>query len=149
MVYFRKAIGKPFADILLEDVSPFYRYWALQNLYDENIHPVAITTLESDENTLAPVGTERKQPGRPKERHIRFRSKFPNPKKDCPIVCSNCTKRGHNKKTCHMKKAAEISANADGPDEDQKPAANGGEESTATEDDITEEELSLAMELLL
>jgi hypothetical protein len=164
MVYFRKVLGKPFADILLEDVSPFYTFWALQNLYDENVHPVAISTLEPDENTLAPVGVERRQPGRPKERRVRFRSKFTYPKKDCPIICSKCGRRGHNKKTCEIHKALEEAAKkriaekksaeraasaAAAAAADQKPAANGGEESTATEDDITEEELCLAMELLM
>jgi hypothetical protein len=109
-VYFRKVVGKTFADILREDVSPFYTFWALQNLYDENVHPVAISTIESDGMTLPPLGSEKRQPGRPKERHIRFRSVFANPKKDFLIICKKCGKRGHNKKTCAIHTALEEAA---------------------------------------
>ena len=49
--------------------------------------------LESDEITQPPAVTEKRQSDRPKERRYRFRSKFENPLKDCPIICKKCGKR--------------------------------------------------------
>jgi hypothetical protein len=159
--------NKNFQQILRENVSPFYTFWSLQNLYDENVNPVVINMLEPDEVTQPPVSTEKRQPGRPKNRRYRFRSIFANPFKDCPIICQKCGKRGHNKASCDIHTALETAAKkkavekkrAEKKAAQQNSAAsvvasvpastNLTENNEDNDEDVTEEEINLAMELLL
>ncbi len=167
MVFLRKMQNKNFQQILRENVSPFYTFWSLQNLYDENVNPVVINMLEPDEVTQPPVSTEKRQPGRPKNRRYRFRSIFANPFKDCPIICQKCGKRGHNKASCDIHTALETAAKkkavekkrAEKKAAQQNSAAsvvasvpastNLTENNEDNDEDVTEEEINLAMELLL
>ena len=76
-----------------------YNCRSLYHLYKKNIRPVIISTLTPDGTTLGPNKRKRNQPGRPRVKRIRYRSKFEKPE-DSTISCKLCTRKGHNQRTC-------------------------------------------------
>ena len=83
-------------------VSPYYTSRSLYYLFKRNIKPVVISTLKADGETSAPNKRRKNQPGRPKNKRMRYRSKFESAE-DSTIACSLCTRRGHNKRRCPYK----------------------------------------------
>lgn len=70
----------------------------------KNIKPVVLEQLAKDGVTKPPKYSGKRQAGRPKEKRLRKRSKFPDPS-NSPIVCSRCGGRGHNIRGCKVDQA--------------------------------------------
>jgi SWIM zinc finger len=95
---YRKWEEKDLNYVLENVVHVFYRYDCVQKLFQHNVFPTCIDNATYDGETKPPRVTGR-QAGRPRTKRIRRRSEFLDPEKS-PITCSECGKKGHNKRTC-------------------------------------------------
>jgi hypothetical protein len=95
MAYNRIIEKKSFKDILEMPLNPYYTYQLLSKLYKENIFPVIIDSLTSDNTTKPPIQSEKRPAGRPKTKREQKRRRS-----EITVTCSNCGIDGHNKKTC-------------------------------------------------
>ena len=95
MAYYRIIEEKNLKEIFDLPFCQYYSYQYLYKLYKENINPVIIEVLPNDNETKPPPINRKRQAGRPPTKRIRKRSKT-----GVTIKCSNCTKPGHNRKTC-------------------------------------------------
>jgi hypothetical protein len=93
--YYRVIENKSCKEILDMPYNPYYGYQYLNNLYKDNINPVVIDTLSSDNTTMPPPKTNKRQPGRRSNKRKQRRSFSEN-----TVHCSNCGQKGHNKKRC-------------------------------------------------
>lgn len=96
MCYYRSVEGLSFKEVLELPHSPYYSYNTLGKLYKDNIKPVIVHQLESDNETLPPPLNNKRQAGRPAIRRKRKRSKT-----EKTVVCSKCRKPGHNAIGCN------------------------------------------------
>jgi hypothetical protein len=96
---YRKWYEKDFEYVLQNLVHPYYTFEYVQKLYKSNIYPVCVDNINYDGTTKPPVVRGR-QPGRPRTKRIRRRSEF-LAEDDSPVTCSECGRRGHNKRTCN------------------------------------------------
>jgi hypothetical protein len=80
-------------------ISPYYSYGYHQELFASNFNPVPVELLVKDGVTLAPVRNNKRQTGRPPSIRLRKRFKFSNTD-ESPIICANCKRKGHNRRTC-------------------------------------------------
>ena len=108
LAYFRNYARMSLRDVLEQTVAPYYNCRSLYFLWKNNICPVIISTLDSEPTALPPFVEEKvkRQTGRPQKKRFRPRSKYPDPE-DSKIVCKKCGDRGHNSKTCEIRKAIE------------------------------------------
>ena len=104
MAFYRNHELLTFDKIVSTKVSGYYNYDSLQQLYNDNISTVSLSTLVNDGITLPPNYTRKRQAGRPKKKRLRKRSKYEKPE-DSIIVCSICNQHGHNKRTCETRRA--------------------------------------------
>ena len=131
-----------------EHVHYYYRYKALQKLYEPNICPVSSDTIRFDEVTKPPKVNSRSS-GRPRARRIRNRSKFVDPSTS-NISCSKCGAKGHNVRTCARRKALEEPNQHEHNAEDnteidnQETEANHASERNNQDDSTTPEESNAA-----
>ena len=95
---FRKCKEYNFQFMLSNLVPAYYKFEYVKKTFTSNVFPACLDGIEHDKVTKPPIVTKR-QPGRPKTKRIRRRSELLDPE-DSPIVCSLCSKRGHNKRTC-------------------------------------------------
>ena len=95
---FRKWKEKEFMYVLMNLVHPYYTFEFVQSSFTNNIYPVCLETIEHDGETKEPP-LPKQQPGRPKTKRLRKRSKYVE-LEESPIICSICGKRGHNRRTC-------------------------------------------------
>jgi hypothetical protein len=121
MACFRKLKDSmEFRSLLTEShdgIPDFYKYKALQLLYEPNIVPVVVDTIGYDGKTKPRPPRIKRQPGRPKVKRYRRRSELSDPSKS-PIVCSKCRERGHNRRTCGMKPKVVLTEVADNKQEE-------------------------------
>ena len=108
MAYYRNIAKLSLKDILEQQVSSFYNCRSLYLLWKTNICPVIISTLEYDRGVLPPFDVEqiKRQSGRPRVKRFRPRPTCNRPE-DSKIVCKKCGDRGHNSRTCELRKALE------------------------------------------
>ena len=110
-------------------VDAKYKFGNVKNTFARNIFPVSLDAIQYDGITKPPVVNKR-QPGRPKEKRIRNRSEYLAPE-DSPVVCGNCGRRGHNRRTCRFPAREVLNINADGNGDDN----NGDGDGNADNDD--------------
>jgi hypothetical protein len=97
MAYYRLVQGNTIEEVLIQTISPLFTYSNQQELFQENINPVIVEMLDSDNITNPPNTLIKRQPGRPKKKRLRMRSQYVNPT-ESKIKCSICGEAGHNKK---------------------------------------------------
>ena len=95
MAYYRIMEQKSLEDIFRIPFSHYYSYQYLNQIYKDNITPVIIDSLASDQITKPPPVTGKRQAGRPASRRIRKKSRS-----ELTVTCSNCDTPGHNKRGC-------------------------------------------------
>jgi ribosomal protein L32 len=89
-----------------ELVHEYHKFAYIKETFKQNIYPVSMDSLTSDGVTRPPIFKKRAA-GRPKTKRIRNRSEY-QLGDDSPIICSNCGRRGHDKRTCPNPKATPI-----------------------------------------
>jgi SWIM zinc finger/Transposase, Mutator family len=123
MVYYRQIEEKTLEEILESDlVSEFYNYGNYHELMKRNIHPVVMEILEAtDELKCLPPVAVKRQAGSPRIKRLRLgRSWFNKPEEESSIICSICNARGHNKRTCHLRKTIKLKVSTKGESENNE-----------------------------
>ena len=80
-------------------VHDHYTFGNVKKMFRRNVFPVSLDGIQYDGATKPPLLVTGRQAGRPRKRRIRRRSEF-LAAEDSPVVCSNCGRRGHNRRTC-------------------------------------------------
>lgn len=119
LTYFRQHEKATLEDCL-EHVDIQYTYKAEQQLLQKNIVPVCVGRIFPDGITLPPGDNLVRAPGRPKKKRLRARSKWCQEPEKSPIVCSRCSQRGHNVRTCLTREALIAEAGAVVVETDQR-----------------------------
>jgi hypothetical protein len=98
-------------------VSEFYNYSSYHEMMKRNINPVVMEMLEAtDELKCLPPVPVNKQSARPRTKRLRLgRSHFSKPEEDSTIICSLCNARGHNKRTCVLRKKLKLKETTTSP----------------------------------
>ena len=127
MAVYRLHKGNDLTYIQSELVGDYHKFGYVQKTLKQNVYPVSTDSLKSDGITLPPI-VKKRGAGRPKTKRIRHRSEY-QMGDDSPIICSNCRRRGHNKRTCPNPQNATESG-----------TGNNVEGSSSDEDDMEQEE---------
>jgi hypothetical protein len=127
MAVYRLHKGNDLTFIQSELVGDYHKFGYVKQTFKQNIYPVSTDSLKSDGVTLPPI-VKKRGAGRPKTKRIRHRSEY-QMGDDSPIICSNCRRRGHNKRTCPNPQNATESG-----------TGNNVEGSSSDEDDMEQEE---------
>ena len=90
--------GRDFTYVTSELVHEYHKFAYVKQTFKQNIYPVSMESLTSDGTTRPPI-VKKRTAGRPKTKRIRNRSEY-ELGDDSPIICSNCGRRGHNRRTC-------------------------------------------------
>ena len=90
--------GSDLTYVVSELVHEYHKYAYVKETFKQNIYPVSMDSLTTDGTTRPPI-VKKRTSGRPKTKRIRNRSEY-EVGDDSPIICSNCGRRGHNKRTC-------------------------------------------------
>jgi SWIM zinc finger len=90
--------GTDLTYVTSELVHEYHKFGYVKQTFKQNIYPVSMDCLKSDGITRPPI-VKKREAGRPKTKRIRNRSEY-HLGDDSPIICSNCRRRGHNKRTC-------------------------------------------------
>jgi ribosomal protein L32 len=99
MAVYRFHKGNDLAFMLSELVGDYHKFgYGVKKTFKQNSYPVSTDFLKSDGTTLTPLVKQRGA-GRPKTKRIWHRSEY-RLGDDSAIICSNCGRRGHNKRTC-------------------------------------------------
>jgi len=98
--------GNDVAFMLSELVGDYHKFGYVKQMFKQNFYLVSTDSLKSDGPTLPPLVKQRGA-GCPKTKRIRHQSKY-RLGEDSPIICSNCRRRGHNKRTCPNQKMLPI-----------------------------------------
>jgi hypothetical protein len=88
MSYYRVIENEPLEDIYRIPFSQYYSYQYLNHLYKENVNPVIIDTLASDQTTKPPAVANKRQAGRPPTRRL-----WKKPRSEITVKCSNVKNR--------------------------------------------------------
>ena len=95
---YRKWKEVDFNYVLANTVDEIYTFRNVKDTLRRNVFPVSLDTIPYDGVTKPPL-VEKRPAGRPCTKRIRNRSEY-LAAEDSPIICSNCGRRGHNRRTC-------------------------------------------------
>ena len=105
MAYFRLHQKITVNQVLLQHIDNKYTYENEKDMLRLNIVPVCTETITPDGITLPPKPLTERGSGRPKKERFRQRTLPTEDQTRACVVCSRCSMKGHNVRTCLRREA--------------------------------------------